>query len=121
MALRIEAVNVDCRDPRRVAEFWAAALGRELHGDDGGSEYWLDRDDVGPELFFVTVPEGKEVKNRVHLDLRPDDQQAEVKRLLALGATHATIGQTGEESWVVLADVEGNEFCVLRSKTDEPG
>lgn len=120
MTLRIEAVNVDCHDPRRVGEFWADALGRELRANEDGSEHWLDGDDMGPEMFFVSVPEGKQVKNRVHLDLRPDDQEAEVKRLLALGATHAKIGQTGEESWVVLADVEGNEFCVLSSRTGEP-
>jgi hypothetical protein len=53
------------------------------------------------------------VKNRIHFDFRPDDQQAEVERVIALGARHADIGQTGDESWVVLADPEGNEFCIL--------
>ena len=118
MALRIEAVDFDCHDTRRVAEFWGAALGREVKEDTSEGEplHWLESDGSGPELIFCTVPEGKEVKNRLHIDLRPDDQDAEVARLLALGATHASIGQTGDESWVVLADVEGNEFCVLRSK-----
>lgn len=66
-----------------------------------------------PGLFFGVVPEGKTVKNRLHLDFRPDDQHAEVERLLALGARRADIGQRGDEPWVVLADPEGNEFCVL--------
>jgi hypothetical protein len=73
----------------------------------------------GPHLFFLKVPDTKTVKNRLHLDLVPDDQQAEVSQLLSLGASHADIGQ-GETSWVVMADPEGNEFCVLsaRSTTD---
>jgi hypothetical protein len=70
-------------------------------------------DGVSPDLLFVAVPEAKTIKNRLHLDLRPDDQDAEVQRLLGLGATRADIGQ-GEQSWIVLADPEGNEFCVLR-------
>lgn len=71
---------------------------------------------VGPGLVFVPVPEGKTVKNRLHLDLAPaqgDDQAAEVKRLVDRGATLADIGQGPEVSWVVLRDPEGNEFCVL--------
>ena len=68
-------------------------------------------------MFLAAVAEDKVVKNRLHLDLSPVDRSRgdEVERLLALGATHADVGQTGEESWVVLADPEGNEFCVLRS------
>jgi hypothetical protein len=68
-------------------------------------------------MFLASVPENKVVKNRMHLDLSPIDRSRdeEVERLLALGATRAEVGQTGEESWVVLADPEGNEFCVLRS------
>jgi hypothetical protein len=71
--------------------------------------------DQVPGLLFVPVPERKTLKNRLHLDFRPEDQQAEVARLLELGATHAEIGQ-GDETWVVLADPEGNEFCVLSSR-----
>ena len=66
-------------------------------------------------LLFGAVPEAKTVKNRLHLDFRPDDRDAEVERLLALGATRADVGQ-GDESWVVLADPEGNEFCVLSAR-----
>jgi hypothetical protein len=68
-----------------------------------------------PGLLFASVPEPKTGKNRLHLDFRPDDRDAEVDRLLALGATRADVGQ-GEQSWIVLADPEGNEFCVLSSR-----
>ena len=72
-----------------------------------------------PGLVFVLVPEGKTVKNRLHIDLAPhtsDDRDAEIARLLAMGATRVEVGQTGDESWDVLADPEGNEFCVLSSR-----
>jgi hypothetical protein len=67
-----------------------------------------------PDILFLLVPEDRVVKNRVHLDFRPSDQVAEVERLIGLGATHVDIGQSSECTWVVLADPEGNEFCVLR-------
>ena len=66
-----------------------------------------------PGLVFVPVPEAKRIKNRLHIDLVPDDRDAEVERLLALGASRADVGQDDEVTWVVLADPEGNEFCVL--------
>jgi len=69
-----------------------------------------------PGLLFVSVPDEKRTKNRLHLDFRPDDRDAEVERLVAMGAKRADIGQ-GEQTWVVLSDPEGNEFCVLRSST----
>ena len=72
-----------------------------------------------PDLVFYLVPEDKVVKNRLHLDLRPSDQVAEVERLIGLGATRVDIGQRPECTWVVLADPEGNEFCVLRPFTEE--
>jgi hypothetical protein len=68
-----------------------------------------------PGLLFGSVPEPKTVKNRLHLDFRPDDQDREVERMLGLGASRADVGQ-GEQSWVVLADPEGNEFCILSSR-----
>src|SRR4029077_9799697 len=71
-----------------------------------------------PGLLFVPVAEPKTTKNRLHLDFRPEDRDAEVERLLALGATRADVGQ-GEQSWVVLADPEGNEFCVLGSRRQD--
>ena len=73
----------------------------------------VGRDSAVPGLLVYPCEDLKRVKNRVHLDLRPDDQAAEIERLENLGATRATIGQTGAETWVVMADPEGNEFCVL--------
>ena len=67
-------------------------------------------------LSFVTVPEAKTVKNRLHIDLNPDNQEAEVARLLGLGAKRVDVGQNDEVTWVVMADPEGNEFCVLTAR-----
>ena len=120
MSLRIQCVTVDCLDPDAVASFWAAALGwRRTHDD--GDEIALEppvgspQDGVAPDLLFVRVPDGKQLKNRLHLDLRPDDRDAEVERLIALGARRTDVGQGPEATWVVLADPEGNELCVLRA------
>jgi hypothetical protein len=111
MTLRFTEVCIDATDPHSLGHWWAEALGWPSEvSEDGDVE--LTPPDGGPTLLFVPVPEGKTVKNRVHLDFTPDDQQAEVDRLVGLGARHVDIGQ-GEQSWVVLADPEGNEFCVL--------
>ena len=72
-----------------------------------------------PDILFLLVPEDRVVKNRLHFDLRPSDQFAEVERLTGLGATRVDIGQSALSTWVVLADPEGNEFCLLRPFTDE--
>ncbi len=124
MSLSIQCIDIDAADPDRLATFWQQALGwRRTH--DSPDEVALEppehslEDGVVPDLLFLRVPDGKAVKNRVHLDLRPDDQPAEVTRLVALGATRADVGQSGDEGWVVLADPEGNEFCVLRPLTAE--
>ena len=77
------------------------------------------QDGVSPDLLFLRVPEGKTVKNRWHPDLRPKDQAAEVARLEALGATRVDVGQGDDVSFVVMADPDGNEFCVLRAFTQE--
>ena len=120
MSSRWQSVCVDCADPRALAGFWTAVLGWPVT-HDSDDEVVLEppvgspEHGVAPDLLFLRVPEAKQVKNRLHLDLRPDDQAAEVARIEALGATRVDVGQTGEESWVVLADPEGNEFCVLRS------
>jgi hypothetical protein len=115
MALEWEQIVVDCRDPVALGRWWCQALGWVIVNDDP-DEYEIRPDaDTLPGLLFVSVPEAKTLKNRLHLDFRPDDQEAEVDRLLALGATRVDIGQR-DVSWVVLADPEGNEFCVLRSK-----
>ena len=90
-------------------------------GGRGRGEYVIappEGTDAGlGEILFIQVPEDKAVKNRLHLDLRPDDQAAEVARFEQLGARHVDVGQTPEHTWVVLADPEGNEFCILRAAT----
>ena len=118
LGIRIQCVVVDARDPAAQARFWSEALGwRVTHETPQESVIEPPQGspavDVAPDVLFVRVPEHKATKNRLHLDLRPDDQERDVDRLLALGATPAHVGQTGDESWVVLADPEGNEFCVL--------
>jgi hypothetical protein len=119
---------IDCADPSGLARFWCAVLGYEVRDEEDGlvtigspavPEGRNRPGPVPPTLTFARVPEGKTVKNRVHLDVNATDreQDEEVRRLLDLGARHADIpGQTGEESWVTLADPEGNEFCVLAGR-----
>lgn len=121
--LRIQCITIDCIDPRRVAEFWAAALDWKITESDDVEvviELLDGSPEVGriPDILFLRNPDKKQVKNRLHLDLRPLDQDAEVARLEALGATRIEIGQSdyAETTWVVMADPEGNEFCVLRAR-----
>ena len=124
MALRWQATCVDAHDPGQIATFWEQALGwRRTY--DSPDEVVLEppagsaEDGVAPDLLFLRVPEDKVVKNRLHIDLRPDaDQPGEIARLEALGATRVDISQ-GEQTWTVLADPDGNEFCVLRVLTPE--
>ncbi|GAA2937691.1 VOC family protein [Streptomyces enissocaesilis] len=112
MALEWEQVTVDSADPVALGQWWAEALGWVVV-DASAEEYEIrpERDRL-PGVLFAPVGDRKVVKNRLHLDLRPDDQDAEVARLVAHGARRVDVGQ-GDESWVVLADPEGNEFCVL--------
>jgi hypothetical protein len=118
---------IDCADPGGLARFWCSVLDYDVQDEDDGivTIGWPSGPDgrnhpgpVPPTLTFAHVPEGKTVKNRLHLDVSPTDrgQDEEVRRLLGLGARHADVGQTGDESWVVLADPEGNEFCVLADR-----
>ena len=122
MASVLREVVIDCRDPRRVASFWAAVLGWPLVEDPRGY-CWLSStgapDAPPPLLVFVPVPEPKSVKNRVHIDVNPSgcEQAEELQRLLALGARQTDVGQ-GDVPWIVLADPEGNEFCLLRRRVD---
>ncbi|MET8829283.1 VOC family protein [Streptomyces sp. NPDC004610] len=116
MTLRWEHVVIDCADPVTLGRWWAEALGWVTVQDEPEEYEIRPAPDTLPGLLFGTAPEGKAVKNRLHLDFRPADQRAEVDRLLALGARPADVGQTGDESWVVLQDPEGNEFCVLSSR-----
>ncbi len=126
MSLRIQALDIDTRDPRAIASFWEAALGWRRTFEEA-DEVVLEppagspEDGVAPDLLFLRVPEDKPPhKNRLHLDLRPDgDQLAEVARLEGLGAKRVSVGQGDDVSWVVMADPDGNEFCVLRVLTAE--
>ena len=115
MALEWEQVNVDATDPEALGRWWLDALGWVIVNDDPEEFEIREAPDRLPGLLFARVPEPKTVKDRLHLDFRPDDRDAEVERLLALGATRADVGQ-GDQPWVVLADPEGNEFCVLGSR-----
>jgi len=112
----ILAVAVDCHRPDLLAEFWAKALGngkKRTWTDSHGTTYRQVDLDGGPALLFQPVPEGKTGKNRLHLDLAPvgRDQRAEVERLVMLGAK--VLDDPADDPWIVLADPEGNEFCVL--------
>lgn len=109
---------IDTSDPAAIASFWQSALGwrRTYESDDEvvlGPPAGSPEDGVAPDLLFLRVPEGKAVKNRLHLDPRPGDQGAEVARLEALGARRVDVGQ-GTAGWVVMADPDGNEFDVLQ-------
>ncbi|SHI59571.1 hypothetical protein SAMN05421803_101684 [Nocardiopsis flavescens] len=109
------AVVLDCADPRAMARFWGEATDWTVYEATDGHALLRSPEKVGPFLEFVRSAEAKTVKNRTHLDLRPypgDDQAAEVDRLRTLGATDVDLGQ-GDAPWTVLADPEGNEFCVL--------
>lgn len=124
MTVRWQCICVNSTDPRRLGAFWAEALSwRTTYSSD--DEVVLEpppgtpEDGASPDLIFLKVPEEKSVINRLHVDLRPDDQAAEVDRLIALGATRADVGQGPDVSWVVLADPDGNEFCVLRALAPE--
>ncbi|TDC70884.1 VOC family protein [Actinomadura sp. GC306] len=123
MACRISELVLDCRDPERLAEFWCEVLGFVvLDRQDDGIEIG-PREGFGglqPTLVLSPSEDARPGKLPLHIDVSPTDrdQAAELERLLAAGARHADVGQTGEESWHVLADPEGNEFCLLRKRLD---
>ncbi|MEY4972958.1 MAG: hypothetical protein RL399_915 [Actinomycetota bacterium] len=121
--LRIQCITIDCENPRTLADFWAAALDWKITFEDENEvalELLDGSPEVGhiPDLLFIKNLDRKSVKNRLHLDLRPLNQDAEVSRLESLGAKRIEIGQSDDSdtSWVVMADPEGNEFCVLRAR-----
>ena len=117
MAAHVELV-VDCADPDRLADFWAAALGYERFGAAGQYRSIVDPDGEGPKLIFQQVPEPKTTKNRVHIDVHAEDIETEADRLVALGATRLddTIDEVGT-AWIPMADPEGNELCVCQAST----
>ncbi len=122
MASVLREIVVDCEDPRRMAQFWADVLGWPVAEAEEGY-YWLSSTGEPwappPILVFVAVPERKTVKNRLHFDLNPSgcDQAEELARLLSLGAKRTSVGE-GDVPWIVLADPEGNEFCLLARRVD---
>jgi hypothetical protein len=124
--LRIQSITFDAHDPQAIATFWEAALGWRRTYDDA-EEVVLEppegspEDGVAPDVLFVRVDDDKVVKNRIHLDLRPADRDQEVARLEGLGARRVSIGQGDDVTWVVLADPDGNEFCVLRALRPDEG
>ncbi|WP_405798088.1 VOC family protein [Streptomyces sp. NBC_01506] len=121
MTSRVGHVTVDATDAFRLGTFWADVLGTKVADDDkpGDDEVLVEAD--GITLLFVEVPEPKSVKNRVHVDLEPQDgtREEEVERLLALGATLVEDHRSPDgRGWATLADIEGNEFCVERNKAE---
>ena len=121
MACRITELVLDCRNPEVLADFWCQVLGFVVlqTGEDGGVQIGpagTDLDDPGLTLLFDRSTQPKQTKLRLHFDVNAvgRSQDEELQRLLELGARKADVGQTGEESWHVLADPEGNEFCLLR-------
>lgn len=124
MTSRITELVIDCADPERLARFWSEVLGYvELDREGGAIE--IGPPDVGfgglqPTIILSPSTDPRNGKLRLHIDVNPvdRDQDAELERLLALGAERADVGQTGNESWHVLADPEGNEFCLLRRRLE---
>jgi predicted enzyme related to lactoylglutathione lyase len=119
MGSKFTELIVDAGDPRRLADFWAAVLGWHVTASDEDGVEIAGPPGAGPALVFVPVPEPKTIKNRLHIDVNPVgcEQAQEVERLIGLGARPVDVGQ-GEQNWVVLADPEGNEFCVLRPRVE---
>jgi catechol 2,3-dioxygenase-like lactoylglutathione lyase family enzyme len=123
MACRISELVMDSRDPERLAAFWCEVLGYVvLDRDDGSVEIGPEEGFGGlqPTIVFSPTDTPRVGQLPLHIDVNPTDrdQAAELDRLLKIGARHADVGQTGEESWHVLADPEGNEFCLLRRRLD---
>jgi hypothetical protein len=115
MGVTFTDLCIDAADIHVLGSWWAEVLGYPLETTDDGDVILRAPTGAGPNLLFLAVPDDKVVKNRLHIDLTPDDQQAEVDRLIRMGASRVDIGQ-GQQSWVVLADPEGNEFCVLSAE-----
>ena len=125
MPTRLVSVVVDSADPRRLARWWAEALGwRISYEDDDETDIAPPEGERGVEMTFVEVPEPKSAQNRIHLDLRSEDdagQAATVRRLEAAGARRIDVGQPAGAAWIPMADPEGNEFCVLEPRPANVG
>ena len=112
MAVRFYQVVVDAHDPSRLAHWWADVLGYEVLYETADEVIIDVAPDLYPGICFVPVGDAKTTKNRLHIDLDPDDHEVEVARVIGLGASPVDVGQ-GDAAWTVLADPEGNEFCIL--------
>ncbi len=115
----VAAVVTDCADPAALARFWVDAAGWQLAYAEEHIAGLRSPQRAGPYLEFLRVPGRKQVKNRIHPDVAPyrgDDPAADIARLQGRGATPADVGQAGRESWTVLADPEGNEFCIVSAR-----
>ncbi|RKN23744.1 VOC family protein [Micromonospora musae] len=122
MVVRVAQYTVDVEEVDVMAAFWSAALGyRVEQGGDGSAKLYPQAAGDGPTVWLQGSGTAKRGKNRLHLDLVSDrDADTEVRRLVSLGARRADVGQTGDEQFVVLADPEGNEFCVLDQAPSRP-
>ena len=119
---RVDALTLDCGDPKLLADFWCAALDYRIHEADEIGVVIRDPAGKGWDLLFQVVPEGKSAKNRLHLDLiPPSTMKEEVARLTSLGATEQSYVEEGGSYWTVMLDPEGNEFCLLRSESERNG
>jgi hypothetical protein len=111
----VGSIVIDCGDPQALAPFWTAAIGyRQIYGD----EDWVQLEDPAgraPKIGLQRVPEPKPGKNRVHVDLYAKDEVGEAARIEALGATRLWASEDPDDVFIVLADPEGNEFCVCRN------
>jgi predicted enzyme related to lactoylglutathione lyase len=116
MALELGMITIDCANPQGLAEFWTAALGVTVEADYGPFVMLARPAGGGPALAFQQVPEPRAGKNRVHVDFGAPDPEAEVKRLVSLGAAEQARHSQPGVSWTVLADPEGNEFCVAEAE-----
>jgi len=115
MTSQITVIAINANNPEVVAQFWAAALGWQVVEEEPNFVSVGPADGSWPTIDVAKVPEGKTVKNRLHLDLRADGSstEEEIERLIGLGARRVDVGQPADVTWTVLADPEGNEFCVL--------
>ena len=115
MPSQLAVIAIDAIQPKVVADFWCAVLGWHVVEEDGDLISIAPQDKSRPSIDVIAVPEGKTIKNRLHFDLRADgvSTAVELQRLLGLGAWRTDVGQGPDVSWVVLADPEGNEFCLL--------
>ena len=121
--IKLGYIVIDCKDPANISTFWEAVLGWKVtFVDETGAmlenSVKLENGEKFPPILFYRNPDQKSVKNRLHFDLSPDDQSAEVLRIEGLGGKRIEIGQSADPAttWVVMADIEGNEFCVLKNQ-----